>query len=249
MAGASDNGGRPPGGESPDELPDLPEEWGVIVIPDDLSELADEVEAVRAELHPGPPPGRLARLRRFGSLLVRTPALIVTVAVLVTVASLFASAWPGPARQPAAQRTSATTDNRTGPLPALDLVGTDGHMVAIRGDLPAVILLTDGCDCTALLTDTLAAVGSDVKVLAVTSARPSADPPATTVLSPSRTPPADGRIVTLLQDPTDTLRNHLGLDRPDGTAAVILVNHLGDIVRVHRRAASIEMIRPDVARL
>jgi len=37
MAVPSDNGGWPSDGGSPDDLPDLPEEWGVIVIPDDLS--------------------------------------------------------------------------------------------------------------------------------------------------------------------------------------------------------------------
>src|SRR5690349_7377150 len=101
MAGASDNGGWPPDGGSSDELPDLPEEWGVIVIPDDLSELSDEVEAVRAELHLAPPPNRwqrfvrrpaMRRLRKAGSLLLRAPVLIVSMAILVTAASLFASA-------------------------------------------------------------------------------------------------------------------------------------------------------------
>ena len=52
MGSMSDNGGNwPPDGGSPDGLPDVPEEWGVIVIPDDLSELSDEVSAVQAELH------------------------------------------------------------------------------------------------------------------------------------------------------------------------------------------------------
>src|SRR5215218_1268648 len=101
MAGASDNGGRSPDGGSPDDLPDLPEEWGVIVIPDDLSELSDEVDAIRAELCLADPPSRwqrlvrrpaMRRLRRIVSTTVRAPVLIISMAVLVTVASLFASA-------------------------------------------------------------------------------------------------------------------------------------------------------------
>ena len=48
MGDLSDNGSM--GGRTmqrpSDDLPDLPEEWGVIVIPDDLSELADEVGAI-----------------------------------------------------------------------------------------------------------------------------------------------------------------------------------------------------------
>ena len=56
MAGAHDNDGN-----SPDDLPDLPEEWGVIVIPDDLSELSDDVEAIRAELRLAGPQTRRQR--------------------------------------------------------------------------------------------------------------------------------------------------------------------------------------------
>lgn len=258
MAGASDNDGRPPGGGPPDDLPDLPEEWGVIVIPDDLSELADEVEAVRAELHTGPPLTRRQRfarrpwprrLRRFGHLLVRTPALVISMAILVTVASLFASAWPGPLRQPATQRTAGTTDTRTGTLPALDLIGVDGEAVPIMGRLPAVVMLTEGCDCSALIKETVAAARPGITVLAVSSVRPSASAATAGVLSTSRTPAAEGNSVTLLHDPTDTLRHQFGLGAPDGTAAIILVDHLGKIVRVHPRAASIEIVRPDLARL
>ena len=64
MAGPSDNGGWTSDGGSSDDLPDLPEEWGVIVIPDDLSELSDEVDAVRAELRMAAKP---TRWRRFAN--------------------------------------------------------------------------------------------------------------------------------------------------------------------------------------
>src|SRR4029450_4472449 len=129
MAGASDNNGWPPDGGTPDDLPDLPEEWGVIVIPDDLSELADEVRAVRAELRlqePQTPWQRLParpgvpRLRWIGAASMRAPVLIISMAILVTVASLFASAWPGPSRTPATQRTAGTVADRDTP-PALDV--------------------------------------------------------------------------------------------------------------------------------
>src|SRR4029453_3275827 len=153
MAGASDNGGWAADGGSPDGLPDLPEEWGVIVIPDDLSELSDEVTAVRDELRRSQPrtrwqriaerPGRRAR-RRAGEASLRAPVLIISMAVLVTVASLFASAWPGPSRTPATQRTANSTDDPAYTLPALELIGSDGKTVPLRGQLPAVVLLTDG---------------------------------------------------------------------------------------------------------
>jgi hypothetical protein len=258
MAGASDNGGRPPGGGPPDDLPDFPEEWGVIVIPDDLSELAEEVEAVRAELHTGPPltgwqrfvrRPAVRRLRKAGALLVRTPALIVSMAILVTVASLFASAWPGPPRQPASQRTSGSTETHSDTLPALDLINTDGAAVSIGARKPAVLLLIEGCDCAKLIADTVAAAPSDVSILAISSVPPSVSAGATGTLPASQTPAADGKGVTYLQDPTDTLRNHLHLSTPDGTAAVILVDKLGKIIRTHPRTASIETIRPDLLRL
>ena len=105
MGSRSDNGGDWPfDGGSPDELPDLPEEWGVIVIPDDLSELAEEVEAIRAELRQVERRTRwqriaarpaVRRLRRVAAVALKAPVLIISMAVLVTVASLFASAWPG----------------------------------------------------------------------------------------------------------------------------------------------------------
>ena len=68
MAGAGGNGGWAPDGGTPDDLPDLPDEWGVIVIPDDLSELCDEVEAIRTELSLTTPP--TTRWQRF----LRRPA-------------------------------------------------------------------------------------------------------------------------------------------------------------------------------
>jgi hypothetical protein len=259
MAGASDNGGRPPGGGTPDDLPDFPEEWGVIVIPDDLSALADEVAAVRAELHTGPPLTRVQRLarrpsvrrlRRFGTFLIRTPALIVSMAVLVTVASLFASAWPGPPRQPTTQRTSNTTEAPVDKLPALDLINTaDGEAVSVRGRLPAVVLLTEGCDCAKLIGDTVAASRPGLTILVVSRVRPSTGGSTSTTLPTARTPAADGKTLLHLYDQTDTLRDQLGIGAPDGTAAVAMVDALGKIIRIHQRTASVETLRPDLSRL
>ena len=193
MGSLSDNGGGwPNDGGSPDDLPDLPEEWGVIVIPDDLSELTDEVNAVRAELELTRPRTRwqrfaarpaVRRLRRIGAAGMRAPVLIIALAVLVTLASLFASAWPGPSRSPATQRTANTNDDRSDTLPALELVGTDGKTVRV------------------------------------------------------------------LRDPTGELRSGLRLGRPDGTAAAVLVNRGGEIVRKIGRTVSIEDLRPHLARI
>lgn len=255
MGSMSDNGGGwPNDGNSRDDLPDLPEEWGVIVIPDDLSELADEVSAVRAELQlsrPQTPGQRFAarpavrRLRRLGAAGVRAPVLIVLLAVLVTLASLFASSWAGPARSPASQRTANPSGALGDTLPALELLGPDGQAVALRGRMPAVVLLTDGCDCAQLVADATAAVRADIAVVTVTSVKPSAG----TVPPTGATPQAQGKTVRALRDPTGELRSSFELGAPDGTAAALLVDRGGAIIQKITRTTSIEDLRPHLARL
>lgn len=251
MAGASNNGGS-----SPDDLPDVPEEWGVIVIPDDLSELDDEVRAIRAELHLAEHPTRWHRFlqrrgprvaRRIATTLVRAPVLIVMLAILITVASLFASAWPGPARQAAPSRTSGgTTENTLRTLPALELFGADGRPVSLTADLPAVIMLIDDCQCNQLVLDTIGAVPPKVSVITISTTAAAA----TAVTPPTgAAPQAQGKIVRVLHDPTNTVRAALKLPPSgDTTASVMLVDHAGSIIRT-LRTATVELIKPDLARL
>jgi hypothetical protein len=253
----SDNGGEwPSDGGSPDDLPDLPEEWGVIVIPDDLAELADEVAAVRAELRLTRPGTRwqrftarpaVRRLHRIALAGVHTPVLIISIAVLVTVASLFASAWPGPNKAPATQHSTSTTDESSGVLPALDLIGPDGAKVALRAQRPAVILLTDSCDCAPLIAETIIAVRPEIAVIIVTSAAP---PSAGATAPTGASPQAQDKTVLALRDPQGLLRASLGLADPhDGTATALLVNSSGEIVRTLTRTHTVDELKPDLARL
>src|SRR5262245_14609820 len=91
-------GGSPPedGGAHRDDLPDLPAEWGTVIIPDDPAELADEADALRRELR------RAARRRRLRGAVTRRlgrpptepggvglPLAIMGVAILTTLVSLF----------------------------------------------------------------------------------------------------------------------------------------------------------------
>ncbi|GGQ43233.1 hypothetical protein [Couchioplanes azureus] len=256
MGSLSDNGGGWPGdGGSPDGLPGLPEEWGVIVVPDDLSELSDEVTAVQAELHRARRQTRWQRfadrpgirvLRRLSAAGLRAPVLIISMAIVVTIASLFASAWSGPSRSPATQRSANTTDEGPEMLPALELIGTDGQPVPLRGQLPAVILLTEGCDCDKLVAETIAAVQAGIAVVTVHGPAPAATrhTPAT-----NATPQAQGKTVLELRDPAGGLRSATDLNRPDGTAAVLLVGRTGEIVRKVPRAATVAVFEPDLARL
>jgi hypothetical protein len=256
MGSRSDNGGDWPfDGGSPDDLPDLPEEWGVIVIPDDLSELSDEVEAIRAELRQAERRTRWQRiadrpvvrlLRRVATAALKAPVLIISMAVLVTVASLFASAWPGPPRSPAAQRTTGTTDDHTDTLPALELENDAAQPIALRGKLPAVVLITDGCNCAGLIADTITAVPPDVAVVTVTSG-----PPSPTGKTPptGATPQAQGKTVRVLRDPTGELRKNLNLNKPDGSAAAVLVNDTGEIIKLVPATRSVDQFRLDLAKL
>jgi hypothetical protein len=250
MAGSSDSGAW-----SSDDLPDLPEEWGVIVIPDDLSELSDEVDAIRAELRQIERPTRwhrfanrplMRQVRKVANGAVRAPVLIISMAILVTVASLFASAWPGPTRQPTAQRTASTTTTRPAALPALDLVNADGQAVSLRHELPAVILLIDGCECDALVADTIEAVRPEIVVITVAGAVTAS---AGTIPPTGAAPQAQGKTVRVLHDPAGTARAQLKLNAPDGTAAALLVDKAGEIIRTDARTASVETFRPDLARL
>lgn len=260
MGSLSDNGGGwPPDGGVPEGLPNLPPEWGDIVIPDDLSSLAAEVAAVRAELHRDPERTRwqqisdrfgLHRIREAGAAGLRGPALIVTMAVLVTLASVWASAWPGPARPTTGQRTAGSTDSRS--LPALELIGLEGQPVPLRGQLPAVILLIDGCECTQLIADTTTAVRPEIAVVTVVSGTApitAAGPVNTNPQTGAAPPPQGTPAVRQLRDPTGTLRSTFRLAPPDGNAAVLLVSRTGEVVRTVPRTATVEDIRPDLARL
>jgi hypothetical protein len=89
------------GGWPPDGLPDLPPEWGTIVIPDDASELAREATRVQRELRRQ---RRGRTWRRILHLPPRSPAgdgtalgvplLVISIAIIATLTSLFAIAWP-----------------------------------------------------------------------------------------------------------------------------------------------------------
>jgi hypothetical protein len=252
MAGPRDNGGWSSNDGPPDDLPDLPEEWGVIVIPDDLSELSDEVEAIRAELRLAEKPTRwrhflarpaVRRVRRIAATTLRAPVLIISMAVLVTVASLFASAWPGPPRQPATQRTAAGTDDQLHTLPALELFGTDGQAVALNGQLPAVIMLIDDCACDQLVADTIDVVPPSVAVVTVTVVSATASAAAGTPPT-GAAPQAQGKTVRVLHSNTDNVRSQLKLPAGEGTAAVLLVDRTGKITRTLQRTATVDDIRP-----
>lgn len=245
------NGGSPHDGGGPsDGVPDLPPEWGTIIIPDDPSELAEEIAIVRRDLarqarretwrrrlgRPPPPSGKGPE----NSL--RVPLLIMSVAVLATLASLLAVVWPGQRVQPAVEYTASATPSQV--VPALDLIDVDGSPVSLRGLLPAAVLLTDGCECADLVADTAATARAGITVITVTGA---AAP--TPRASTPRAPEFGMAVVRTLADPTGELRSHLRLGTSGTAATVLLVSGTGVISRVVPATTSVEDYRDDLARL
>jgi hypothetical protein len=108
------------GGWPPDELPELPSEWGAIVIPDDASELAREATRVRRELRwqafelrwrrrlhlprANPGPGEEEDMPALG-----VPLLVILIATIATLTSLFVISWPTRPQQSDLQPTAVVT--------------------------------------------------------------------------------------------------------------------------------------------
>jgi hypothetical protein len=182
--GTSDDGGTRPGG-----LPDLPPEWGTVIIPDDASELADEAAALRREIRREQ---RGVRVRSAlgvpanpeGQPSLGIPVMIMAVAVLTTLVSLFVVTW---GRQPSTplppvNGASAPTVPGTaaGTLADVVLVDASGVRVRLGTLLPAVFMLVDGCDCAPLVLATASAAPPGVRVVPVAKTAPLiADAPST----------------------------------------------------------------------
>jgi hypothetical protein len=225
-----DNGG----GRAPDGggLPDLPPEWGTVIIPDDPAELAKESSAIRREMR------RFARRNRWrrrlhlpllteaGSRETPTlglPILIMAIALIATITSLFALAWPtqSPRSGPTPAQHPGTTASTA---PDLTLTDADGGVVRLRNVLPAVLLLlSDGCDCQSLEVATAQAAPAGVTVLAVGHDAPKL---------PNPRPP--GLRLRSVADPAGKLRTTYGGFPPTNATIAVLVRGTGDVVRTIR---------------
>jgi hypothetical protein len=236
-----DNGATPNGGG----LPDLPPEWGVVIIPDDPAELAREASQVRRELRRR---ARSIRWRRRLRLRPRKagegaglgiPLMIMAVALVATLTSLFALAWPGPLAHP-----STGGPRRTGggsgasQVADLTLVGVDGSRVQLRNSLPAVVLLTDGCTCSDLELATARAVPAGVGVLAVARIAPPL---------PSTAP--IGLRLQALADPDGRLRAVYGSSPPTSGVIAILVKGTGEVIRAALGVTKVDDFATDLAKL
>jgi hypothetical protein len=245
--GTVGNGDGWPDSGQPDGLPDLPAEWGRVVIPDDPAELAAEAEIVRQDLRRehhlrarrGYPPA-------FGHPADAEPAsvrlllLIMSVALLATLTSLLAVVWQANQRPPGIPRASAGGGTPSRTLPALELVDAGGSTVGLRSLLPAVLILTEGCTCTEVIAQAAAAAPAGVTVVPVTSGRSAPSSLAVRALPPAAS-------VRALADPTDELHSFLtGVTPQPGTATVLLVALSGEVVRVLPGVTSVEDYRNEL---
>jgi hypothetical protein len=227
-----DNGGeRPPDGGG---LPDLPPEWGTVVIPDDLAELDDEAAAIRRDFRREQRRNRwrrrLGRPPVYGlsdddSPALGLPLLIMSIAIIATLTSLFAIAWPARSNRPAQPVTHQTTTTN---LPDLLLANSSGQQFRVRETLPAVILLVDGCACDQLVSQTVAAVEPATSVIVVGHSVPAL---------PAGLP--TGREVIAAADPDGALRAAY----PGAGATAILAARSGSVVDAVHEVSTAETFK------
>ncbi len=213
-------------------LPDLPPEWGRVVVPNDASALADEAEQVRRELR------RRASPRRRPWRPPGLPLLVLLIAVVTTVTGLLTATWPRTGRSPGPVADSpepTPTQLTDRALPALDLVDAGQSPVPLRGLLPAVVLLVDGCPCPELVADTALAAPAGVTVVTVASKRPRAVP--------------TGTEVRALADPAGGLRAFLQQPPRPETATALLADRTGRVVLMVAETASVSDYHAELVRL
>ncbi|MFF4878477.1 hypothetical protein [Micromonospora sp. NPDC000668] len=222
-------------GQGPsDGLPDLPPEWGRVVVPDDASELAYEAAQLRRELR------RAAGQPGDGPRALALPLLVLLVALLTTLAGLLAVTWPRANRgadrpTPAPYSPPAALTGRA--LPALDLVDAGQAPVPLRGLLPAMIILVDGCTCPGRVAEAVVAAPAGVAVVTVTGGRTVPAPP------PTR------RDARALADPAGGLRSFVGQPARSGTATALLVDRTGVVTRVLPELGPVDAYRADLTAL
>jgi hypothetical protein len=234
---ASDGGG----------LPDLPPEWGTVIIPDDPSELSKESATVRRELRRFVRRNRWRRrlhlplLTEAGSRETPTlglPILIMAIALVATVTSLFALAWPGPAPRPVASPAQHPS-GAPSKVPDLTLHDAAGSAVQLRNVLPAVLLvLADNCDCAALEVATAQAAPAGVTVLAIGHQAP---------VLPTQFP--SGLRLRALADPDGTLRTAYGGSPTTTDTIAVLVRGTGDVLRTVHPVNRVDDVQPSLTQL
>jgi hypothetical protein len=223
------DGGSPPddGGEPyARDLPQLPPEWGDIVIPDDLSALDAEVRELRRELR-----RTAVRVGDREPVALRVPIAIMAVAVVMALVSLVVMTWGrAPVRSTPVVTLSGTASSEASNLSDVILWDASGTPAALKPLLPAVILLLERCACPDLVRDVARIAPAHLTVVAV--GLPSGTDAG---LPGAGSPDVDGfpSNVAVLADPAARLAS--AFPAPAGpTATAIIVDATGRPVRIVR---------------
>ncbi|MFB9316498.1 hypothetical protein [Cryptosporangium minutisporangium] len=222
------------------EIRGLPPEWGTIVVPDDLRDLADEISAVQAELA-GRPPGRRRRWPRPG---MSAPLCALILFLVAAIGSLMVIVLPKPNRPPRREplaSPSVAVGVAGGLVPPLSLVGSDGQGSSLREFRPSVLLISPaGCvRCAAVRNQLIEATDeTQLTIVWITeSKRPVTEVPGLPT----------GRLVSLA-DPTGTARAAIAnVSATEPTA--VLVRTDGRIRRIVPNVPDPAQLRPELAAL
>jgi hypothetical protein len=240
---------RTPSGQSQD-VPD----WSNVVIPDDLSELADEVAEVRAELARGRrearvrrlvplTPGRRRRLRtRERRMLL--PLVLIGLVLLSACASLVLVLFPtaGPIARTAAPITDPSTPEGTvgGLVPDVVVTDASGHAHLLRTLRPSVLLLVGpACACGPTISEYAAATADGRVQLVVVGG----------AVAPVLPPAARSDHVLAVADRSGAVAASLRQGTPPVTPEAVLVGSDGAIARVLSDARNTATLGSDLAAL
>jgi hypothetical protein len=236
----SDNGG----------IPDLPPEWGVVLIPDDPAELDRESSQLRREQRRSV--RRAKWRRRFGlppkvghdddNPPVGTPLLIMAIAIVAALTSLFAITL--------STRTNSGTN--TPPTPAApavtpqmidlslpDATGREHSLLAPKH--PEVILILDGfANPESLITDTANSAPKGARVVVIDTTAPQIPAGVTTAIALA------DRQQVLLSTFGGGADHH---KTPAGQVTALLVDSAGTVTNVVNHANGIDAFREDLLAL
>jgi len=249
-----DNGG----GERPQDgggLPDLPPEWGTIIIPDDPGDLDADGTSIRRQfrratirrrwrrrLHLRPEPVRRATDDSPG---LAVPLLIMSIAVIATLVSLLAVSWPGHTpRTSLPPHVTPSSAPAVVSLAALSLLDPAGIATPLKDLTPVVILLIDGCSCEHLIAGTVDAI----------AAGGSASPQTSVLLVAAQAPTVPSGLNPLVTirsfaDPNNSLRAAVPVLAHDRTSAAVLVALDGTVVKALRVVTAASDFAGDLPKL
>lgn len=227
------------------ELRGLPPEWGTIVVPRDLRDLADEVARVQAEFAATQPREPVpSRERGWGRTELSGPLLALILFLVAAIGSLMVVVLPKPNRPPRREplaSPSVTVGMAGGLVPPLSLAGADRQRTPLREFRPAVLLIspTVCANCATVRNQLVAA--ADETQLTIVWITESEEP---TTLPRGL---VEGRLYSLT-DPDGSARRAVAGVSAGGPTAV-LVRADGRILRVVPNLTYPAGLRSDLAAL